>query len=208
MSRWNKLDVCLLTVVIGVFLWSGIGPKDRFTWFLEVLPVLVGIPILLATNNRFRLSPLTRVAIAVHCVILMVGGHFTYAEVPLFDWLRNSLGWSRNHYDRLGHFAQGFVPALLAREIILRRTPLRPGRWLVLFVTSFCLAFSAFYELIEWWVAVATGEAADAFLGTQGDVWDSQWDMFMALIGSLAAQFTFARLQDRFISINFEKDSS
>ena len=187
----------LLAFVAAVFFWSAVGPLDRFTWFLEVLPVLVGLPLLAVTYRRFPLTALAYSLIAAHAVILMVGGHYTYAEVPLFNWLRDSLGLARNHYDRLGHFAQGFVPAILAREVLLRRTPLRRGGWLLTIVMSICLAISALYELFEWGVAVATGTAAGAFLGTQGDVWDTQKDMAMCLVGALSALFILSRAHDR-----------
>ena len=195
--RLPTFHLVLLCLVLGVLAWSGTAPRDRFTWLLEVAPVLLALPLLAFTARRFPLTPLAYVLIAVHAVILMVGGHYTYAEVPLFDTLRESYGWARNHYDRVGHFAQGFIPALVAREILLRASPLRPGRWLFFLVICFCLAFSAFYELIEWWVALASGEGATAFLGTQGDVWDTQWDMFLALLGAVSSQLLFARWHDR-----------
>ncbi len=187
----------LLGLAVVALVVSGIGPKDRFTWFLEVAPVLIGVPLLLATARRFPLTPLLQRLLFLHALILMLGGHYTYAEVPLGEWAKNAFGFARNHYDRLGHFAQGFVPAILAREILIRRTPLRPGGWLRLLVTSVCLAFSALYELVEWAMALATGEAATAFLGTQGDIWDTQWDMFLALCGALLAQALLSRLHDR-----------
>jgi putative membrane protein len=149
-----------------------------------------------ATRRRFPLTPLAYRLIFVHALILMLGGRYTYAEVPLGFWVKDALGLARNHYDRLGHFAQGFVPAIVAREILIRKTPLRPGRWLFFLVTCVCLAVSAVYELVEWWTAVATGEAATAFLGTQGDPWDTQWDMFLALLGALIAQLALARVHD------------
>jgi putative membrane protein len=180
-----------------VLVWSGLAPHDRFTWVLEVAPVLVGLPIVLATRRRFPLTPLLYVLLAVHASILMVGGKYTYAEVPIGFWVGEALGLARNHYDRLGHFAQGFVPAILAREILVRTSPLKGSRWLPAVVIAFCLAFSAFYELIEWWTAVATGDSATAFLGTQGDVWDTQWDMFLALIGAVTALLTLSRVHDR-----------
>jgi putative membrane protein len=183
--------------VVLVLAWSGVGPHDRFTWFLEVAPVLVGLPILIAIYRRFRFTSLAYTLIAIHAVILMVGGHYTYAEVPLGYWLQDWLGFARNHYDRIGHLAQGFIPAIVVREILIRRSPLRRSRWVPFVVVSICLAFSAFYELIEWWTAVATGEAAEAFLGTQGDVWDTQWDMMLALIGAILALFMLSRLHDR-----------
>jgi len=187
----------LLVVVVTVLVWSGIAPKDRFTWFLEVAPVLIALPLLLATRRRFPFTPLAYALMAVHAVILMVGGHYTYAEMPLFNWLRDVLDLSRNHYDRLGHIAQGFVPAIVAREILLQRSPLRPGKWLFFLVASVCLAISACYELIEWWVAVASGDEAVAFLATQGDVWDTQWDMFLALLGALSSLLMLSRWHDR-----------
>ncbi len=188
----------LLAAVTLLLIASGIDPvADRYTWFLETLPVMIGIPLLLATGRRFPLTPLLYRLLALHALILIVGGYYTYAGVPLFDWLRDALSLSRNHYDRVGHFAQGFVPAILAREILLRRSPLRPGGWLFFIVTSICLAFSAFYELIEWWTALLSGEAATAFLGTQGDPWDTQWDMFLALIGAITSQLTLQRVHDR-----------
>ncbi|MDP2430695.1 MAG: DUF2238 domain-containing protein [Pseudomonadota bacterium] len=195
----------LLLVVLIVLVWSGIAPKDRLTWFLEVAPVLIALPLLLATHRRFPFTSLAYVLIAVHAVILMVGGHYTYAEMPLFNWLRDALELSRNHYDRLGHVAQGFIPAIVAREILLRRSPLLPGKWLFFLVTSVCLAISAFYEMIEWWVAVGSGDEAVAFLATQGDVWDTQWDMFLALLGALSSQLLLRRRHDRQLATLFSE---
>lgn len=197
--RPGKL-LSLLALTLLVLAWSGISPRDRFTWFLEVLPVLIALPPLLLTYRRFPFTPLAYALMALHGIILMVGGHYTYAEMPLFNWLRDSLDLARNHYDRVGHVAQGFIPAIIAREILLRRSPLRPGKWLFFLVTSFCLAFSAFYEMIEWWVAVASGDEAVAFLATQGDVWDTQWDMFLALIGAIVSQLLLSNLHDRQLS--------
>jgi len=191
----------LLLVVLAVLVWSGIAPKDRFTWFLEVAPVLIVLPLLLATRRHFPFTSLAYALLAVHAVILMVGGHYTYAEMPLFNWLRDALELSRNHYDRLGHIAQGFIPAIVAREILLRRSPLSPGKWLFFLVTSVCLAFSACYEMIEWWVAIGSGDEAVAFLATQGDVWDTQWDMFLALLGALSSQLLLRRRHDRQLAI-------
>jgi putative membrane protein len=179
---------------------SGISPKDRFTWFLEIAPILVAVPILIATRRRFPLTTLAYVLIFVHSCILMLGGHYTYAEVPLGYWMKDAFGFARNHYDRIGHFAQGFVPAILAREILIRKTPLRSRGWIFFLVTCVCLAISACYEFVEWWTAVASGSAADAFLGTQGDPWDTQWDMFLCLLGALTAQLTLSRLHDGQIS--------
>jgi putative membrane protein len=187
----------LLAVVLVVLLWSGIAPHDRFTWFLEVAPVLIGLPIVLITRNRFPLTPLVCVLLTLHACILMVGGKYTYAEVPLGYWVQGIFGWTRNNYDRLGHFAQGFVPAIVGREILLRTSPLKRGRWLAFLVFCVCLAISATYELIEWGTAVSTGTAADAFLGTQGDPWDTQEDMAMAAVGAIVALVMLPRIHDR-----------
>ena len=188
----------LLAGVLLILILSGLGPEaNRYTWFLETVPVMIGIPLLLASYRSFPLTPLLYRLLALHALILIVGGHYTYAEVPLFNWIRDTFELSRNHYDRIGHLAQGFIPAILAREILLRLSPLRPGGWLFLTVTSICLAFSAFYEMIEWWVALTSEEAAEAFLGTQGDIWDTQWGMFLALIGAITAQLMLGRRHDR-----------
>jgi len=194
-TRW------LLLAVLMMLAWSGFAPKDRFTWFLEVAPVLIALPLLLATCQRFPFTSLAYGLMAVHAAILMVGGHYTYAEMPLFNWLRDVFELSRNHYDRLGHLAQGFIPAIVAREILLRRSPLRPGKWLFFVVTCVCLAISACYELIEWWVAESSGDQAVAFLATQGDVWDTQWDMFLALLGALSSQLLLRRWHDRQLAL-------
>jgi putative membrane protein len=186
-----------------LFLWlaalavSGHAPRERLTWLLEVSPVLIAIPLMIGTRTRFPLTPLLYRLIFLHGLILILGGHYTYAHVPVGFWVQDAFDLARNHYDRLGHLVQGFVPAILAREILLRNTALSPGKMLFLLVTSLCLAFSAFYEMIEWWFAVALGADADSFLATQGDVWDTQWDMFMALIGAVSAQVLLARLHDR-----------
>jgi putative membrane protein len=189
--------MALLGIVAAALALSGINPYDRTTWWLEIFPILIAAPILVLTARRFPLTTLTYTLLAIHAIILMVGGHYTYARVPIGDWLQRLLGLARNDYDRLGHFAQGFIPAILIREILLRTSPLRPGRWLFVIVTAMCLAFSACYEFFEWGAAVAGGHAADAFLGTQGDVWDTQWDMFCALIGAIVAQLTLSRVHDR-----------
>jgi len=180
-----------------VFVWSAIRPNDYFTWFLEVFPVLIGLPILMLTYAKFPLTNLVYGLVLLHAIILLVGGHYTYAEMPLFNWLRDYYGWDRNYYDRLGHVAQGFIPAIITREILLRRSPLRPGKWLFFIVVCICLAMSAFYEFIEWWVALASGSDAVAFLATQGDVWDTQWDMFLAFLGALSAQLLLAKVHHR-----------
>jgi len=186
-----------LALFFSILIWSGIAPKDHFTWFLEVVPALIGIVVLVLTHRCFPLTPLLYWLILVHAVILMVGGHYTYAEVPLFDTLKELTGGERNNYDKVGHFAQGFVPALLVREILLRKGVVRGRGWLPFLVVSICLAFSAFYELIEWWVALATGEGAEAFLGTQGYVWDTQSDMGLALLGAILAMLVLPRWHDR-----------
>jgi putative membrane protein len=180
-----------------VLIWSGIGPKDYPTWMLEVLPALIGAAVLWYTRKSFPLTRLTYGLILAHCIILMVGGHYTYAEVPLFDWIRDYFGHERNNFDKLGHFAQGFVPALIAREIVIRKDVFNSAAWRDFFIVCFCLGFSAFYELVEWWVALLSGEAAEAFLGTQGYVWDTQSDMAMALAGAVLALLLLSRVQDR-----------
>jgi putative membrane protein len=190
----------LLGLVAAALVLSGIEPADRTTWWLEVAPVLIGAPILVATHRSFPLSRLLMVLLALHALILIVGGHYTYAKVPLGFWAQDAFGLARNDYDRVGHLAQGFVPAILAREILLRLSPLQRGGWLFFLVTSVCLAFSAFYELVEWWTAVVGGASADAFLGTQGDPWDTQWDMFLALVGAIGAQLALVRAHDRSLS--------
>lgn len=195
-----KAAVPWLVVFFSVLLWSAIRPHDYFTWFLEVLPAIIALVILAATYNRFRLTSLASWLILVHSVILMVGGHYTYAEVPLFDWVREVFHQSRNNYDKVGHFAQGFIPAIIAREILLRKTPLRQGAWLSVVTVSVCLAMSALYELLEWAVAEATGEAAEAFLGTQGYPWDTQSDMAFAFVGSVMALALLGRIHDAQLS--------
>jgi len=185
-----------LMVFGGSFIWSAIEPKDYFTWFLEVLPAILGLLILSLTHRKFPLTRLAYTLILVHCIILMVGGHYTYAEVPFFDWLANVFGWERNNYDKVGHLAQGFIPAIIAREIIIRKSVIQGKTWLNFFIVCFCLAVSAFYELVEWWVAVLSGESAEAFLGTQGYVWDTQSDMALALMGALLALALLGRYHD------------
>ena len=187
-----------LIVFVTVLIWSGIEPKDGLTWFLEVLPAVVGLAILFWSYTFFPLTPLLYLLILIHCVILMVGGHYTYAEVPLFDWIKDSFGFERNNYDKLGHFAQGFVPAMIARELLIRKQVIRAGRkWLNFLIISVALALSAFYELIEWWVALLSGEAGDAFLGTQGYIWDTQSDMGFALLGAIIALVLLAKYHDK-----------
>jgi putative membrane protein len=193
----GREPVALLVAGLVALAASGLRPHDTFTWVLEVAPIFIGVPLLLWTYPTFPLTPLLYRLLLVHALILMLGGHYTYAEVPLGFWVRDALGLARNHYDRLGHFAQGFVPAILAREILRRKAHLPAGGWLFFLVTCVCLAFSAFYELIEWWTAAATGEDATAFLGTQGDPWDTQWDMFLALLGALTALITLTRVHEK-----------
>ncbi|MCU7842587.1 MAG: DUF2238 domain-containing protein [Candidatus Thiodiazotropha sp. (ex Monitilora ramsayi)] len=190
--------IWLAATVLLLLILSGIDPvADRYTWFLETSPVMIGLVLLTLTWQRFPLTLLLCRLLAIHAVILMIGGYYTYAEVPLFNWLQEALDLSRNHYDRVGHFVQGFVPAILAREILLRRSPLQRGRWLFFISLSICLAFSAFYELIEWWVALLSDQAAEAFLGTQGDPWDTQTDMFLALIGASTSLLLLSSAHDR-----------
>lgn len=191
------IPVLLWLLVAAVATWSAIAPKDRFTWWLEALPALAVLVLLPALRGRFRLTTLAYLLVAAHAIVLLVGAHYTYAEVPLFDALRDAFALSRNHYDRVGHLMQGFTPAIVAREVLLRRSPLPGSRWLPFLVVCFCLAFSAFYELIEWWVAVGSGDEAVAFLATQGDVWDTQWDMFLALVGATAALAMLSGLHGR-----------
>ena len=196
----SREPVALLIVGSVLLVWSGINPFDRTTWILEVFPIFIAVPLLAATVRRFPLTPLAYRLIFVHALILMLGGHYSYARVPLGFWMRDLFGFSRNHYDRIGHFAQGFVPAIIAREVLIRRSPLQAGKWLFFIVLSVCLAISACYEFIEWWSALIGGSAADAFLGTQGDPFDTQADMFMALVGATTAQLVLARLHDRQIA--------
>ena len=186
-----------MCVFTGIFIWSAIEPKDTFTWFLEVVPALIGLGFLIYTRASFPLTTLTYVLILTHCIILMIGGHYTYAEVPLFDQIAEWMGSSRNNYDKVGHFAQGFVPAIVAREIFVRQSVISTKRWMNFLIICFCLGFSAFYELIEWWVALTSGEDAEAFLGTQGYVWDTQSDMGTALLGAIAALISLSACHDK-----------
>jgi putative membrane protein len=194
MTRREPVVLLIVTLVLtGV---SRVGALEPGTWLLEVAPILVIAPILVLTARRFPLTPLVYRLLFVHALILMLGGHYTYAKVPLGFWVQDALGLARNHYDRLGHFAQGFIPAMLTREVLLRRSPLVRGKWLAFLVVSVCLAFSATYELIEWLAAILGGSSAESFLGTQGDVWDTQWDMFMALVGAVTALVVLSRVHD------------
>jgi putative membrane protein len=196
-ARTGALPAALLVIVAAALVVSGIGPYDRLTWFLEVLPVLIAAPLLVATWRSFPLTPLAYWLIAIHALVLILGGHYTYARVPLGFWIQDLFDFSRNHYDRIGHLMQGFGPAIIVRELLIRTSPLAPGKWLFTLVLFSVLGVSATYELTEWWAALAGGEAAGAFLGTQGDVWDTQWDMFLAGCGAIASQVVFERLHDR-----------
>ena len=197
----RKLPVILGLLALAALVVSALHPHDYPTWALEVFPVFIAAPLLLWTRRSFPLTPLLYFLIFVHAVILMAGGHYTYAEVPLGRWMQEAFGFHRNHYDRIGHFFQGFEPAVLAREILIRKEVVKRGAWLTLFVLSVCLAFSACYEFLEWGVAVAAGAASDAFLGTQGDPWDTQWDMFFCLIGAVSALILLSRLHDRQLAV-------
>jgi len=193
----NLKTITWIAIFLAVLTWSAIEPADRLTWWMEVIPALLGFVILLATRNRFRLTQLVYVLILIHAIILMVGGHYTYAEVPLGEWLSKLTGGERNNYDKLGHLAQGFIPVMIAREILIRNKVVAVRGWLTFLLLCIVLAVSAFYELIEWWAALLNDEAADAFLGTQGYVWDTQSDMFWAFCGALLALLTLAGLHDR-----------
>ncbi len=196
-SRWH---LALFISFLAILIWSGIRPFDQFIWFLEVVPAIIGAVVLLALYPKVRLTMLVYCLIWLHALVLMVGGHWTYSEMPLFSWLRDEYGLARNYYDRVGHVAQGFVPAIIAREILIRNAVVQGRRWLFFIVTCICLAMSAFYEFIEWWVALASGSAADEFLATQGDIWDTQWDMYMALCGVIASQWLLAGWHERQLS--------
>ena len=187
----------MLFLLLALLVWSAINPKEYFTWFLEVLPAVLGILVLAITFKKFRFTNLVYVLIFFHCAILIVGGHYTYAEVPLFDWIRDVFHQSRNNYDKLGHFAQGFVPAMIARELLIRKKVVLKKSWLPFIVVCIALAISAVYELIEWGVSILSGEGGDSFLGTQGDIWDTQSDMLFALIGAILALLTLSRVHDR-----------
>lgn len=196
-AKLSSLAILWLGLFSAVFIWSAIEPKDHFTWFLEVVPALIGLGFLIYTRGSFPLTTLTYVLILIHCLILMVGGHYTYAEVPLFNQLAELMGSSRNNYDKVGHFAQGFIPAIVAREIFIRQAVINSKRWMNFLIICFCLGFSAFYELIEWWVALTSGEDAEAFLGTQGYVWDTQSDMGTALFGAITALISLSYIHDK-----------
>jgi len=185
-----------LLIYFVVFIWSSINPKDYFTWFLEVFPAIVALIILTFTYKNFKFTPLVYSLIFIHSVILMVGGHYTYSEVPLFDFIKDVFNHDRNNYDKLGHFAQGFIPAMVAREIIIRKNIINIEAWRNFFIVCFCLGFSAFYELIEWWVAILSNDSANDFLGTQGYIWDTQSDMAWALFSSIIALILLRKYHD------------
>jgi putative membrane protein len=189
-----------LGIFFSVLIWSVIHPKDYLTWALETAPALIAFIVLMATRQRFQLTGLAYNLILIHSIILMIGGRYTYAEVPLFDWLKEVFNFERNNYDKVGHLAQGFIPAIIAREIIIRNHIVENIKWLNFFIICICLAISAFYELIEWWVAILSKEAAEAFLGTQGYIWDTQSDMAYALLGAMLALAMLSRTHDRHIS--------
>lgn len=198
MKNIQRREPLVLAIIASMLLLiTAIRPHDYPTWLLEVAPVFVAVPLLICTWKSFPLTPLLYRLIFIHALILMIGGHYTYAEVPLGFWMQDWFDFQRNHYDRIGHFIQGFEPAILAREVLIRKHVVNRGGWLVLFVLSVCLAFSACYELIEWCVALLSAEAAESFLGTQGDVWDTQWDMFMCLLGAVSALLLLSRVHDR-----------
>jgi len=191
-----KFKLFLISIFIGVLLWSGINPKDYFTWFLEVLPAILGLIILSLTHKRFQFTHLLNVLILIHCIILMVGGHYTYAEVPLFDWIKETFNLSRNNYDKVGHFAQGFVPVMITREIFIRTQVVQVKAWQNFILVCIVMAISVTYEFIEWFVAEMTGESAEAFLGTQGYIWDTQADMLYATIGAITALISLSHLHN------------
>lgn len=193
----NFRNLVWISVFLAVLIWSAIEPADRLTWWMEVIPALIGFVVILITRRRFPLTELTYFLILIHMVILMIGGHYTYAEVPMGDWLNELTGGERNNYDKLGHLAQGFVPVVIAREVLIRNKVIAVRGWLTFLLLCFVLAVSAFYELVEWWAALLSAEAADAFLGTQGYVWDTQSDMFWALCGAILALLTLTKLHDR-----------
>ena len=200
MSTIPRFHKALLGSFVLILIWSGYEPADYFIWMLEVFPAIAAAAILIAIYPRVRLTPLVYALIWLHALVLMLGGHWTYAEMPLFDWLQSEFGLARNYYDRVGHLFQGMVPAMIAREIFIRANVVNGATWRFFLVCCVALAISALYEFLEWWVAVATGTAAEAFLATQGDVWDTQWDMFLALSGAVLIQPLLGRWHDRQLS--------
>ena len=197
MKSNRKFHLILLAILLSILIWSVINPKDLFIWFLEVLPVLIGAMVLIYIYPKYKFSNFVYVLITIEAIILIVGGHYTYAEMPVFNWVRDTFGLSRNYYDRLGHFAQGFIPAIIAREVLIRNEVISKKKYLFFIVICICLAISASYELIEFGVAKFTGNSAEAFLGTQGDIWDTQWDMLMALIGSITSLSLLSTYHDK-----------
>lgn len=192
-----RFPLFFLGVVLAVFIWSGINPYERVTWWMEVAPVVIAVPLLLCTYHRFRLTDFLYFWIAVHCVVLLIGGHYTYARVPFFDSIREPFGFERNHYDRVGHLMQGFVPALIGRELLIRTSDLKPGKWMFVLLVLSAFGIGAIYEIIEWVAAEVTQGGAESFLGSQGDIWDSQKDMALAGLGAALALWTLSRRHDR-----------
>ncbi|MFV0517669.1 MAG: DUF2238 domain-containing protein [Aminipila sp.] len=201
-----RVHLVLLISIIAILTWSAINPKDMFTWLLEVTPAILGILVVIIIYPRFQFTNLVYGLIWVQAVILIIGGHYTYADMPIFDWIQDAFGLSRNYYDRLGHFAQGFIPAMIIREVLIRRGVIKNGVWLFYIVVSMCLAISAGYELIEFIVAKLTGTAAEAFLGTQGDIWDTQWDMLLALCGAIISLVTLGKYHNKILGIDKVED--
>lgn len=196
-TKEAKLHIFLLLSLAAVFIWSFVGCFDLFTWFLEALPAIIGVAVLISVYRRFRLTGLTYILIWLHAIILLIGAHYTYCRMPLFNWIRDAFELSRNHYDRIGHLAQGFVPAIIAREVLLRKSPLQKGLWLFFIVLCTCLAIAALYEMFEWLIAVASGDYAGDLLAIQGDIWDTQKDMALCLVGAVVSLVTLSRLHDR-----------
>jgi putative membrane protein len=196
----KKYPIILLTIVLSFWIWSGIEPHDtRLTWVLETFPFMIALPIMFLTYKRFPLTSLTYTLIAIHAMILMLGGHYSYAKVPLGFWMEDWFGWTRNNYDKIGHFMQGFGPAIYSREILARTSPLKRGKWLAFMSIAVPLAFSALYEIFEWLASLSNPSDTEAFLGTQGDIWDTQSDMFWCLIGSIAAIILLTRLHNKYL---------
>jgi len=196
-TKDSKLHIFLLLSLAAVFTWSFVGCFDLFTWFLEALPVIIGVAVLILVYWKFRFTGFTYILIWLHAIILLTGAHYTYCRMPLFSWIRDTFELSRNHYDRIGHLAQGFVPAIIAREILLRKSPLQKGLWLFFIILCTCLAIAALYEILEWLIAVARGDYAGDFLAIQGDIWDTQKDMALCLVGAVISLLTLSELHDR-----------
>lgn len=203
----KKYWILVFAFIIGLLI-SGINPHDYFTWFLEVFPAIIGLLVLILTFKKFRFTYLVYVFVLIHCYILFIGGHYTYAEVPLFDWIKEYFNQSRNNYDKIGHFAQGFIPAMIARELFIRKEIIKRGTWLSILTICFCISISVLYEFLEWFVAIASGQSAEAFLGTQGYVWDTQSDMLFAFIGAFTMIILFSKLHDKQIEKELTTASS